>query len=67
MKQLIYTTEKKKAFNLVGYKDELSLVNGKENYEKIISKWRSLTETQMGKLFPLMDGKEYGNGSFKNT
>ena len=56
MEQLIYTTEKKKSFKLVGYNDEFSLINGKENYESIISKWASLTKTQMEKLFTLMDG-----------
>ena len=56
MKELKYTIKNKKPFNVIGYTDIFTYVEGHENYECITQKWANLSEEKMQKLFPLMNG-----------
>ncbi|WP_271000817.1 GyrI-like domain-containing protein [Listeria seeligeri] len=56
MKELKYTMKRKEPFNMIGYMDTFTYVDGNENYECITQKWADLFEEKMQKLFPLMNG-----------
>ncbi|MGM0110079.1 GyrI-like domain-containing protein [Enterococcus sp. DIV0187] len=52
--------QKRSAFKVLGFKNQFSVIDNKENFEEIASMWAALTPEKMSQLLSVSDGEVNG-------